>query len=1487
MRRTQSDAAQQPGYLGHHLAILAVAACLAPGAAWGNQVYVDAAAGESGNTVRSSNSNTTTWASAGVQSGLDATDNKWGYRTPGGVATVAYGANCYELAYNENNLTIRTEVTGLTPNTPYAGIRVYFIGRANIPNASGNVWPLDASIDGTNWTTFADFDDVGYAGNLVDTSNNGVGTPQLSTTITEKRVWYPLPDATTDANGVLKIYIRRGAGANTRTVYDGIGYDDGVAGTPSLGAAAGLQVLDTSATLSGSVASDGGSPVTARGFVISTTATNPNPAIGGSGVTDLPVAGMTGDYFQGATGLVPGTAYSFKAYATNAYGTTYSATATFTTTATIDPYSNSVFISEFLADNPGPVNLPGSLLDMDSDSSDWIELHNSGTTVADLSGWKLSDDPLQPGMWAFPAGITMQPGARLLIFASGKDRRLTGVQLHTNFKLAKSGVLQLCRPDPSGSDVVLSTFSYNAQTSRASFGATNIPPEAPALGYFISPTPGTANSAIAVPGFVSSPVTDIDRGLFSTPISVSLTCPTPGSTLLYTLDGSIPVEGAPLTTAVPPADAFSLPSGILNISTTTILRTRAVKTGLGPSITDTHTYIFPAQVLGQSAPPAHFSAAAVWSHYGTADWAMDPNIVNHASPESQCTEADLLAIPSVSLVMDWAELFGGSGIYPAISPVPEEGIDKAANLELLNATGSSTTPNNGETFSAPGRTHIFGGTSQDRWKVDKLSFNFNIDGNVASNIYGDTATGTYGRFILDARMGNTWLHEWDDEQRTRGDYIRDEVASETQRLIGQAGTHSRRIHLYLNGLYWGLYTLHEKPSADFQAAYQGGDPDDWDVLKHSPARDDCLDSGTFVNPALAATVKTNNTAYVNYQAMLATVATGVDLTNASSYAAVSTKLDIDAFIDYILLNFYLGNYDWSHQNWYGSYRRNHPDGRWRFHSWDAEHVLRSATEDFSNNNQSSTPTFIHQRLTTNAEYRMRFADRMHKLFFNGGLFTTEKLTDICNRQFAEIDAAIRCESARWGDNRAPARPFPNTGIPYTRGVEWLTEKSRMLDPTVLGVIVPARNSLILNSLKSKTNALYPRVEPANTASAVFHAPSYAQHGGRVPAGYNLTITNPNGEIGTVLYTLDGSDPRLTGGAVLPTALTYSTPVPLTGSVTVRSRTYLGGVWSALNETTFSVGTVAPVPGNLIISKIMWKPAPPTEADLLAGFTDDSEFEYLELFNPSANPVDLTGVAIDHGLDITPMASGPEDIAPGERAVLVAKPSAFLHRYGSGPRVIGKFINDSNLSGSERLTLVDANGTVLSSFVYNNPSTNPWPKAETSGTGAALVLISPEANPNPALGANWRASLTHVPAPGSDDRPDLALWQASHFGGPTDLTADSDHDGRPNLIEFALGLDPLSPDDDPARRPTISATTSDPGTGPLTEVILTYRRLRFLETLDWSIEASTTLGDWSVNPADLTIISILPHDDGTETITYRSITPASSSARFFRLRVATR
>ena len=105
-----------------------------------------------------------------------------------------------------------------------------------------------------------------------------------------------------------------------------------IAALPSVIAPTASNINSTSATLGGNVSSDGGSLVIERGVVYSLTSINPNPHIGGAGVTKLTSSGTTGLFSAGANGLTPSVGYSFVAYATNAIGTTYTTPVTTFTT---------------------------------------------------------------------------------------------------------------------------------------------------------------------------------------------------------------------------------------------------------------------------------------------------------------------------------------------------------------------------------------------------------------------------------------------------------------------------------------------------------------------------------------------------------------------------------------------------------------------------------------------------------------------------------------------------------------------------------------------------------------------------------------------------------------------------------------------------------------------------------------------------------------------------------------------------------------------------------------------------------------------------------------------------------------------------------------------------------------------------------------------------------------------------------------------------
>lgn len=120
-----------------------------------------------------------------------------------------------------------------------------------------------------------------------------------------------------------------------------------------------------------------------------------------------------------------------------------------------------VLLSEFMAINTNAVQ------DEDGDCSDWIEVHNAGTNPVDLAGWRLTDTTNNLAKWEFPSTNVM-PGGFVLVFASDKNRRLAGEELHTNFKLDGDGeYLALVEP---GGAVATEFNPYPAQAPNISFG---------------------------------------------------------------------------------------------------------------------------------------------------------------------------------------------------------------------------------------------------------------------------------------------------------------------------------------------------------------------------------------------------------------------------------------------------------------------------------------------------------------------------------------------------------------------------------------------------------------------------------------------------------------------------------------------------------------------------------------------------------------------------------------------------------------------------------------------------------------------------------------------------------------------------------------------------------------------------------------------------------------------------------------------------------
>jgi len=141
-----------------------------------------------------------------------------------------------------------------------------------------------------------------------------------------------------------------------------------------------------------------------------------------------------------------------------------------------------------------------TLTDEEGDFSDWIELYNISQSEIDLEGWFLTDDMEIPTRWRFP-NVSLKPKGYLLIFLSGKNKKYEGKEIHTNFKMKKSGeFLGLFLPD--GKTVVNRIDASIQHTTDVSYGYVMHEETINLLGlknegkkgYLQSPTPGAFNA---------------------------------------------------------------------------------------------------------------------------------------------------------------------------------------------------------------------------------------------------------------------------------------------------------------------------------------------------------------------------------------------------------------------------------------------------------------------------------------------------------------------------------------------------------------------------------------------------------------------------------------------------------------------------------------------------------------------------------------------------------------------------------------------------------------------------------------------------------------------------------------------------------------------------------------------------------------------------------------------------------------------------------
>ena len=217
----------------------------------------------------------------------------------------------------------------------------------------------------------------------------------------------------------------------------------------------------------------------------------------------------------------------------------------------------------------------------------------------------------------------------------------------------------------------------------------------------------------------------------------------------------------------------------------------------------------------------------------------------------------------------------------------------------------------------------------------------------------------------------------------------------------------------------------------------------------------------------------------------------------------------------------------------------------------------------------------------------------------------------------------------------------------------------------------------------------------------------------------------------IYYTIDGTDPRLVGGEISPSALRFDGQLEVQGSTTVMARAYQADfnidergfiqevndaeAWSGL--TTLQLSPHPDLPPLRIVS-LNYHPSPPTDTELaIDANLEDDDFEFIELANLATTTIDLRSFQISGGVMFDFSTSPQTSVEPGESVLVVSNQNAFETRYGTTYQIAGEYTG--RLSNAGELVRLASGDRLVHEFTYSDD----W-FATTDGQGASLQIVNP-------------------------------------------------------------------------------------------------------------------------------------------------------------------
>ena len=587
-----------------------------------------------------------------------------------------------------------------------------------------------------------------------------------------------------------------------------------------------------------------------------------------------------------------------------------------------------LYINEIMASNDTTAQ------DNVGEYDDWIEIYNAGSSAVNLDSYYISDDPTNLQKWQIPSTntsvTTIPPQGYLLLWA---DTDISQGENHIDFKLTDQGeTIVLTFPDGV---TVIDSITFPPIGTDNVFGRL-VDGQDPF--NIISPaTPASSNSG-SLPT-VGTIVMNPSGSLYTTTQLVSLSSPTPNTSIYYTLDGSIPTPSSNLYT------------GPITINSTNSIRAIGVKSGYIDSYITTESYV----INFTSTYPIVYITTDPYNLWDDTDgiYTIGTNGV-----AGYCTD-------TANFNQNWEvethfDLYMPDGTQP---------IDHNAGMKI---SGNCSRRN-------PQKPLMF--LFRDEYEPEG-------NNEIEYKLFKEKEIDKFKRLYL--RKGNgagisSFSIQYSDPLCNL--IVEDQMDVETSGV--------RIVEVFLNNEYWGMYDLREKfDQHRFVRQYKWAtDTDSIDIVRN-PGRDYPTTSWW------AQTRTTHGTMddYLDFEAEFL----AKDLSIQSNYEDIIAQMDEDQMMNWLISGVFLCNVDWISNNVKVWKHGDKGEWRWAFVDFDHTLRIDRIDYDILTNKifytwpngGNATVNPLYQKLLSNQEFQDEFIQRTATLM--NTVFDPSRVTPIAD-----------------------------------------------------------------------------------------------------------------------------------------------------------------------------------------------------------------------------------------------------------------------------------------------------------------------------------------------------------------------------------------------------------------------------------------------------------------------------------------------------------